>query len=349
MVTMRTKYLARRSSLTTLVTLVLLLHPSSATARAPDDAAMRERATTMARAAEGWLALLDAPKRRLAAFRFDHPQRMRWQATPGTRIGLAWGRMDAAQQAAAETLLRTGLSQAGIDRFRGVVDLERILRRQAGRMVRRNPSWRDPGLYWLAIFGTPSPTGTWSWRLEGHHFSRHFTCVAGRVYVAPAFHGANPARTATGRRVLAVEEDRARDLVNALTETQRRTAVLRQAPRDFLPRAPRDLARMPAQGIALQALTPTQRATFWQLLDAYAEVLHPTLAKAFLERARSTRPETLRFAWLGDRRAGRPHGYRIQGPTVFLEYWQAGNHIHAVWRDPVDEYGRRAAARSHSR
>jgi hypothetical protein len=34
-----------------------------------------------------------------------------------------------------------------------------------------------------------------------------------------------------------------------------------------------------------------------------------------------------------------PHGYRVVGPTFVFEYWQGGNHIHTVWRDPQNEYG----------
>ena len=36
------------------------------------------------------------------------------------------------------------------------------------------PIVRDPGLYYLTVFGDPSAKGAWGWRLEGHHVSLRF-------------------------------------------------------------------------------------------------------------------------------------------------------------------------------
>ena len=299
-----------------------------------------DRATVMSRAARGWLAVLSKEQRALAALPFTHPQRERWQATPGNRVGLAWGRMKEAQQAAAEALLRSGLSEAGMTKFRGVRTLEGILRVQAAAQVRRSPSWRDPGLYWIAVFGTPAPSGTWSWRIEGHHFSRHFTCVNGQVSVTPAFHGANPARSRSGLRVLAAEEDVARTLLGSLDAAQRRHALVRERARDFLPAAPRDLRRLGGAGLPVGHMTPAQRVHLWRLIDVYIENLHPDLAHEVRTRVRATQPEAIRFSWMGSAQPGRSHGYRIHGPALFVEYWHGGNHIHSIWREPGNEYGR---------
>jgi len=53
------------------------------------------------------------------------------------------------------------------------------------------------------------------------------------------------------------------------------------------------------------------------------------------------------FAWSGPTEQGRrPTTFRIQGPTVFIEYAPQGpgrrtrtNHIHTIYRDPTNEYG----------
>ena len=51
------------------------------------------------------------------------------------------------------------------------------------------------------------------------------------------------------------------------------------------------------------------------------------------------------FAWRGPTTAGSAAYYRVQGPTVVIEYapqqmgGDAANHIHAMYRDPTNDYG----------
>jgi Protein of unknown function (DUF3500) len=50
-----------------------------------------------------------------------------------------------------------------------------------------------------------------------------------------------------------------------------------------------------------------------------------------------------RFGWAGSTRPGLPHYYRLQGPTFLLEFdnsRNSGTHIHSVWRDFEQDYGR---------
>lgn len=292
------------------------------------------RAEAMATAAAAFLGSLTKAQRERAALAFGHPMRRRWQATPGRRVGLTLGALSKAQRRLADALLRTGLSESGMRKLNGVVQLERILYRRQ--------TWRDPGLYWIAVYGAPSAKATWSWRIEGHHYSRHFTCVSGTVSATPSFHGANPARAGErdqGLRVLAAEEDVARELLASLDAKRRGRAVLTVPARDFLPSAPRELARLPAQGLPAKEMTEAQRAILWRVIRVWAAALHPTLAEAELARARRSKPGEIRFAWMGSAARGRAHGYRIRGSTFLLEYWQGRNHIHTVWRDPGNEFG----------
>ena len=52
----------------------------------------------------------------------------------------------------------------------------------------------------------------------------------------------------------------------------------------------------------------------------------------------------LRFAWAGAQQqgVGNPHYYRIQGPTIIIEYDNTqnnANHIHTVIRDLENDFG----------
>ena len=56
------------------------------------------------------------------------------------------------------------------------------------------------------------------------------------------------------------------------------------------------------------------------------------------------------FAWAGQTTNGSAAYFRIQGPTVFIEYAPQGNavppdHIHTIYRDPTNDYGSKATLR----
>jgi Protein of unknown function (DUF3500) len=55
---------------------------------------------------------------------------------------------------------------------------------------------------------------------------------------------------------------------------------------------------------------------------------------------RTSLPETY-FAWSGPTTTGSAAYFRIQGPTLVIEYAPQGNvdHIHTIYRDPTNDYG----------
>ena len=99
---------------------------------------------------------------------------------------------------------------------------------------------RDPGLYYLRVFGDPGGPRPWGWRFGGHHVSLHNLVVDGElVATTPCFLGADPAISpllgGAVNRPLARVEDLARDLVRSLPPDLLTRAVLRdRAPSDFV-------------------------------------------------------------------------------------------------------------------
>jgi Protein of unknown function (DUF3500) len=162
-------------------------------------------AAEMSEAAAGWLASLDEAQRSRALFAAPSPadagrtpaERTTWFYTPTDHGGLPLGEQRPAQQGLAMRLLASGLSPAGYATAAVVIGLENVLDR-AERWAR---DWgrergRDPGLYYVAVFGLPGGDA-WGWRFGGHHLSLNYTVIAGRVTsCTPSFIGANPARTA---------------------------------------------------------------------------------------------------------------------------------------------------------
>ena len=318
---------------------LLLLAPApketSAAAPSPEE---------LARAANAFLASLTAEQRARAAFAFDDAERLNWHFVPRERRGLPLGAMNAEQRAAAHTLLRAGLSEAGYRTAEAVRELELVLREMGG-----DPQVRDPDLYFFSIFGQPGDGSAWGWRAEGHHLSLNFTLVSGTlVATAPAFFGANPARVPSGSRqglrVLAAEEDIARELVGALDAEQRADAVLDiEAPRDILTGNAAQVDPLSPAGISVSRLDARQSALLVRLLDTYLSRMAPDLAAPRRAALEATDFARVTFAWAGGMAPGEPHYYRIQGPSFLVEYDNTqsnANHIHTVWRDFEGDFGR---------
>lgn len=150
----------------------------------------------MARAATEWLASLSGEQRDRATFPGMTGERSTWFFTPTDHGGLPLNEQRPGQQALAMRLVATGLSAAGFATVATVLGLENVLDRYEGwdRHFGRDRG-RDPGMYYLTVFGTPGE-GEWAWRFGGHHISLNYTLNDERLISAtPNFLGANPART----------------------------------------------------------------------------------------------------------------------------------------------------------
>src|SRR3954451_7772412 len=208
-----------------------------------DDA--RGGAHRMADRAQAWLDTLDARQRQIAvgaqpADDASDAERRRGFYTPTDHGGLTFHAQRPAQQRAALQLVSSGLSAAGYVTVATIIGLENVLDHQEGFVARFDRErGRDPGLYYLRVFGRPGARGTWGWRFGGHHVSLNNLVVDGAVVATtPCFLGADPARSAllggAVNRPLARVEDTARELVRSLAPGLAARAVL-------LPRAPSDL------------------------------------------------------------------------------------------------------------
>lgn len=318
------------------VVVLVLASPIGASVGAEDDLTSRARA---------WLGSLDASQRARATLAFEDADRRNWHYVPRSRRGLAFGALRPHQRAGALALLDVALSSEGARKARGVFALERVLRDRLPASVRqRSPGWRDPGAFHVAVFGTPSTEGRWGLRIEGHHLSVNVTVEDGRATAAtPLFFGANPTRARTqggaDLRPLGREEDLARELFTSLDREQRAAALVsNRAPGDVVA-GPGRIVRPSGRGLPVDALDALQRERFYTLVATYVESAAPSIARAAMAEVRATAPSDLRFLWLGADAPGRPHAYRIEGPTIFLEYVNRGDHIHVVWRDPRGDFG----------
>ncbi|MCE2827772.1 MAG: DUF3500 domain-containing protein [Verrucomicrobium sp.] len=214
----------------------------------------------MASAARNFLAALSDEQKATATFEFKSDERENWHFIPKERKGVTLGTLKPAQKHLAFALLQSGLSSRGFAKATTIMSLEQILQELEGPN-RRFP--RDPELYHVSLFGTPDPQGTWGWRFEGHHLSLNFTIVQGRFAGGtPSFLGTNPAEVRkgprAGLRVLAAEEDLARELLTSLNPRQWKQALIQtNAPDDILTVANRTADVGAAKGLAFSDMTGT--------------------------------------------------------------------------------------------
>ncbi len=210
------------------------------------ESAAREAAARMAAAAAAWLDALDPARRAVAEGASPSPdagsdaERRRWFYTPTDHGGLTLGAQRPAQQRLAHQFVATGLSTAGYVTVATIVGLDNVLDHVEGFSI----DWgrergRDPGLYYLRVFGEPGGTAPWGWRFGGHHVSLNNLVTGGAVRaVTPCFFGADPAASpllgSAPLRPLGGAEDLARELVRSLDPGQAARAIL-------LDRAPSDI------------------------------------------------------------------------------------------------------------
>jgi hypothetical protein len=310
----------------------------------------------MAAAAEKFLATLKDEQKARAAFAFDDKERLNWHFIPlqddktrkYTRKGLPLEEMTKEQREAALELLKAGTSKNGYDQATTIMSLESILltAEKDGKMV-RNPNW-----YFFTVFGTPSRTSPWGWRVEGHHLSLNFTLDKGAVVSAtPAFFGANPATVPAGEhkglRTIAPAEDLAKELFNALDDDQKKVAL--QAKLHGEPAAreakPKNIGE--PTGLAAAKMNEKQKAILKKLIETYAQRLAADIAEVQLKEVQDAGIDTIHFAFAGPTETGKPHTYRVQGPTFVIEFLNAqadgygnpANHIHSSSRSFKSDFG----------
>jgi hypothetical protein len=312
-------------------------------------------AAKMADAANQFLATLTPEQKQKATFSFDDPHRTAWFFTPQqdkqknpTRKGVRFEELDAKHRAAATALLRSGLSARGFDQASTIMSLESILAalETKGAMV-RNPDW-----YFISIFGTPSNTGSWGWRIEGHHLSVNVTLEKGEVVSAtPLMFGANPAEVKEGPRkglrTLPEIEDIARELIASLSADQQKQGRQPKQLPEIKENRPDASVGAPI-GVASAGMTDAQKLMMKKLVEAYAGRMPPEVAAAELKKVGEAGWEKVHFAYcIEDDKPGKPYTYRVQGPTFVVEFLNVqsdsarnpANHIHSAWRRLPADFG----------
>jgi hypothetical protein len=323
----------------------------------PPSAATTDRAVA---AAQAFLATLDEPKRAKANVALTTETRAIWSNLPsGSRLqtgaternGLKLGDMTPVQEKAALALVASVLSRDGYTKAMQIVDADQLLESGRGRGAASPRFGRS--LFYVAVLGTPSSTDRWMIQFGGHHLAINVTLAGRDNILAPTHTGVQPASySLEGRtiRPLGDENDKAFALMNALSADQQKQALLGVEVRNLVLGPGMDGKMIQPEGIKASAMSESQRTMLVDLAREWIDIIGDEAAAAKLTAVRSGLPDTY-FAWAGSTTNGRPAYFRIQGPTVFIEYAPQGqgvgstDHIHTIYRDPTNDYASKATGR----
>lgn len=294
-------------------------------------------------AAQAFLGSLSPELKGKAEFAFADAERENWKFTPQARKGVSLEMLDAAQQSLAKKLLATVLSEQGILKANTIEDLEKLLGEMENNPVRRNHK-----AYFTSIFGKPGAKSTWGYRYEGHHLAVNVTIVDGAHLIAsPTFMGASPAKVAEGRlkgtHILSKEEDLARALAVSLQKSGKTIVYTDKAPGDILTGEKRVADQLEPVGVTADEFSEEQKSLLHSLIAEYANRHRQAIADQEIKVIRALDPKEIRFGWAGSLEVAKAYYYRIQMPNVLIEAANSqnnANHIHTVWRDHKNDFGR---------
>jgi hypothetical protein len=311
---------------------------------------------TAVTAANAFLAMLDPAERAKTAFPFNSPQKTNWSNLPSgiyQRNSMRLGDLTPAKRTAALAVVAAVLSTDGYRKVTDIMNGDEVLRGagggQTGGRGGRGGVAFGAAEYYIAILGTPSPSTPWMVQFGGHHLAINVTIVGSNNVITPSLPAAQPARyTLNGQtiRPLGKENDKGFALIGTLNADQRKQAILNYRVSDLVLGPGEDGKTIQPEGILASALTASQQDMLLDLAHEWVGILNDEGATARMAEIRANLPRTW-FAWSGATENGGLAYFRIQGPTVLIEYApQQGDldHIHTIYRDPTNDYGARLVA-----
>jgi hypothetical protein len=183
----------------------------------------------------------------------------------------------------------------------------------------------------------------------GHHLAINLTLAGSQASMTPSLPAAQPASyTVEGREIrpLGKENDEAFALINALEAGQRAQAILPYRVSDLVLGPGQDGRVIQPEGVRASALSPTHQAALLAIIREWAGIVTDAFAEPRMAELRANLAQTY-FAWSGPTTPGSVAYFRIQGPTLVIEYAPQGtvDHIHTIYRDPTNDYGSKFTAK----
>ena len=301
---------------------------------------------SLAKSANTFLSSLNKELKSQAALLYKSKEKGKWTNVPprGPQGGVRLGDLNESQIKKALDLLRTVLSEQGYNKAINIPLAD-------DRLLRNGE--RRPGFgaedYWLAIFGKPSTKKPWGLQFDGHHIAINLAFHGNRMSMSPTFIGTQPREFQLGDNKIipmALEAPSGLKLHNSLNDEQKKKATIGSKRANLIAAAGRD-GFVPDQiGISCKEFNEAQRKALFDVIKVYIGDLPQPFLKKRIEEL-TAEIDKMSFAWWGPAKEKGDFSYRLQGPSLIIEY--AGqdlggdphDHLHSMYRDPTNEYGAR--------
>ena len=261
------------------------------------------------------------------------------------RPGIRLGSLTAGQRIAAMHLLQTVLSPMGYQKVLDIMGSDQALT-DAGTNFASGEA-----VYTIAIFGEPSVSKPWMLEFGGHHLGLNVVIAGPDGTMTPTLTGAQPSVYKRGGqtiRVLAQENDTAFALLDALTEKQKKQAILPYELKDLVLGPGLAGKQIQPEGLKGSELDAQQLVMLVNVIAQWAGIVNDSYAKPRMAEIKADLQDTY-FAWSGPTthavgKNGNSY-YRIQGPKLVIEFSPQGvggdpaMHVHTIYRDPTNDYG----------
>jgi len=273
------------------------------------------------------------------------------------RQGVCFAEMTDAQREAAFNLMRASLSPQGFELTRNIMRLNETLAELSG-----DHDFLGEWLYYIQVFGKPSATEPWGWKLEGHHAIVNYFVLGDQVVMTPLFIGSEPARATSGKykgiEILQREQNDGLGLLLSLPEQQRKQAVLNfsKTGNNNLTEAFKDNVVIDYAGLRTNELPAPVRESFRDLIHLYVSNMDEGHTQVKMDEVDRHLDNTW-FTWIGGSQTDSAFYYRVQSPVILIEFDHqrpanlyrfakdpdkpTPQHIHCVVRTPNgNDYGK---------
>jgi hypothetical protein len=309
-------------------------------------------------AAERFIATLSPVQLTRTIYPVDDVEWRKWMNQHFyARQGVCFAEMTDAQREAAFGLIRASLSEKGFELTRNIMRLNETLAEMSN-----DHDFLGEWLYYMQVFGKPSATEPWGWKLEGHHAIVNYFVLGDQVVMTPLFVGSEPARATAGKykgiEVLQKEQNDGLLMLQSLSEAQRKQTVLNfsKTGNNNLTEAFKDNVVIDYAGLRTNELTAPSRQRFRDLIHLYVSNMDEGHTRVKMDEVDRHLDNTW-FTWIGGTQADSAFYYRVQSPVILIEFdhQQPANlrrfasnpdnptqqHIHCVVRTPNgNDYGK---------
>jgi Protein of unknown function (DUF3500) len=273
------------------------------------------------------------------------------------RQGISFADMTDRQREAAYGLMRASLSTQGFELTRNIMRLNETLAELSG-----DHDFLGEWLYFIQIYGKPSATDPWGWKLEGHHAIINYFVLGDQVVMTPLFIGSEPVKATSGKyagiEILQKEQNDGLEMLKALPEAQQKKAILQfsKTGNNNLTEAFKDNVVIDYAGLRTNELMAPTRQRLRDLIHLYVSNMDDGHTRVKMDEVDRHLDNTW-FTWIGGTQSDSVFYYRVQSPVILIEFDHqrpanlrkfaadpnkpTQQHIHCVVRTPNgNDYGK---------